>query len=102
MMTEALILPQDEHAALERVRVLARSWASLPGDDVAAEVDRKLGLLILGMLDDADDAPGGPGARLDAVWSLAEAWERPGGGLFYPVAGRAVQDAITGSEGEEP
>ena len=83
--------------ALERVRSLARSWASLRGDDVAAEVDSRLGLLILGMLDDADGAPGGPGARLEAVEALAETWERPGGSLYYPAAGQAVLEALRGA-----
>ena len=84
-------------AAVERVRSLAQSWASLECDDVAAEVDSRLGHLILGMLDDAGNAPGGPGARLEAVEALAETWERPGGSLYYPAAGQAVLEALRGA-----
>ena len=88
-------------AALERLRALARCWAELPGDDLAAEVDRRLGMQLLGVLHCADDAPGGVAGRLDAVRKVAEGWERPGGpGLFYPAAGQAVLDAIRGASTE--
>lgn len=89
-------------AALERVRALAQSWASLPGDDAAAEVDRRVGLIILGVLHAYAESPGGAPERLDAVRQLAEGWGKPGGpGLFYPAAGQAVLDAIRGGSTEE-
>ena len=83
-------------AAVERVRALAQSWVSLPGDDMSTSADRRVGAWLLGILD------GEPEQALEGARILAEGWEKPGGGgLFYPAAGQAVLDAIRGASIEE-
>ena len=90
-------------AAVERVRALAQSWASLPPEDdrrreYAADVDRHVGTTILGMLDSSTAAD----VALSRVTAVAESWLAPGGlGLFYPAAGQAVLDAIRGGSTDE-
>jgi hypothetical protein len=79
-------------AALDRVRELARSWATLgasPGGDaqMAAEAGRRL-------LDVIHGDPGSAGERLRLVARMAEDWRTPGASLFYPVAGQRVLNAI--------
>ena len=77
-------------AERERIRTLAQSWASLPGEDMPAEVDRRLGEWLLRVLD--GECP------LEGVRILAEGWMRPGNeGLFCPAAGQAVLDAMRGA-----
>ena len=94
----AEILASRPAAAVERVRALAQSWATLPGEDAAADVDRRVGMVLLGMLDSGTAAD----VALSRVAELAGDWERPGGqGLFYPAAGQAVLDAIRGGSTEE-
>jgi hypothetical protein len=93
----------DPAAAVERVRALAQSWASLPALDdrraeTAADIDRHVGREILGMLDSSTAADIG----LSRVVALAEQWMAPGGlALFYPAAGQAVLDAIRGGSTDE-
>ena len=86
--------------AVERVRALAQSWASLPHledprEDHAAEIDRRVGEWLLGVL------VGEPALALEGARIIAENWMKPGGqGMFYPAAGQAVLGAIRGASTE--
>lgn len=78
-------------AALERVRLLAESWAALQGDGMGVAIDRRIGGVLL---DAISKDPRPAEIRLAYVKELAEHWLTPGATLFYPAAGQCVLDAI--------
>jgi hypothetical protein len=91
------LAPGAPQAALDRVRQLAVSWASLASGD--SEVTAHIGRALLDVI---HGAPGDAAERLRLVTSMAEGWRTPGASLFSPADGQRVLSAITGDPQPAP
>lgn len=81
------------HAALDRVRNLARTWVTLEASPKGdAELAARVGRWLLDVIH--ENWGSGAEKTLHLVTGMAEAWLRPGADLFYPAAGQCVLDVI--------